>query len=62
MPIPALFFLGFWFLSQFGITDPGVAWEAHAAGFVFGAALTLPLRARLLQRIAALHRPTQYRF
>ncbi len=62
VPVPAMLFLGFWFLTQFGITDPGVAWEAHAAGFAFGALITVPLRPMLLQRIAALHRPNQYRF
>jgi membrane associated rhomboid family serine protease len=43
--IPALFFLGFWFVSQLfsGITSlgatnmGGVAWWAHIGGFVFGA-------------------------
>jgi membrane associated rhomboid family serine protease len=48
--ISAFFFLGFWFLMQFvqgalsaGIpADGGVAWWAHAGGFVVGAVL-LPL-------------------
>lgn len=44
--IPAIFFLGFWFLQQaissfasLGMTDTaggGVAYWAHAGGFVFG--------------------------
>lgn len=46
--IPALWFLGLWFLSQFVFASEGVAWEAHVAGFVFGALITLPLRSRLL--------------
>ncbi len=46
IPIPALFFLGFWFLFQLwaggsAITHPeaggGVAFFAHVGGFVFGA-------------------------
>ena len=50
--IPAVFFLGFWFLVQFlqgwltagagGSASGGVAWWAHIGGFVFGAAL-LPI-------------------
>jgi membrane associated rhomboid family serine protease len=62
VPVPAILFLGLWFLSQFGIEDPGIAWQAHAAGFVFGAVLALPLRNRLLHRVATLHQPTRYRF
>lgn len=48
--IPALFFLGLWFLSQFLLADQagGIAWEAHVAGFLFGALVTLPFRRRLL--------------
>jgi membrane associated rhomboid family serine protease len=47
--LPAIFFLGFWFLQQLafgaaGLTDPvgdagGVAYFAHIGGFVFGIAL-----------------------
>jgi membrane associated rhomboid family serine protease len=49
--LPAVIFLGFWFLSQFfsgvaGLVAPGqgggIAWWAHAGGFVAGAVL-LPL-------------------
>jgi len=57
VPIPALFFLGFWFLSQFAVADIGIAWEAHVGGFVFGAAITLLLRESLLRRVRALHTP-----
>ncbi len=48
--IPALFFLGFWFLFQFlsgslslAGEGGGVAWWAHIGGFVSGALLVLPL-------------------
>jgi membrane associated rhomboid family serine protease len=42
--IPALIFLGFWFISQLfsgwlalgGADMSGVAWWAHVGGFVFG--------------------------
>jgi membrane associated rhomboid family serine protease len=44
--IPAVFYLGFWFLSQvyYGITSlgaaaGGVAWWAHIGGFIFGVAM-----------------------
>jgi membrane associated rhomboid family serine protease len=46
--IPAVFFLGIWFLSQFFLVDASVAWQAHVAGFVFGALVALILRRRLL--------------
>jgi len=45
VPVPAVFFLGFWFLyelwqGEFSLTHPvaggGVAFFAHIAGFVFG--------------------------
>ena len=47
--IPAVFFLGIWFVSQFVLVDEtaGIAWEAHVAGFLFGMAVALPLRRRL---------------
>ncbi|MBV8160977.1 MAG: rhomboid family intramembrane serine protease, partial [Acidimicrobiia bacterium] len=49
--IPAVWLLLFWFVLQF-FTSPssGVAWVAHVGGFVFGAAVTLPLRNRLRPR------------
>jgi len=62
VPVPAIIFLGFWFLTQFGISDPGVAWEAHVVGFVFGVLITLPMRSMLLQRVAARHGPSAYGF
>lgn len=46
--IPAVFFLGLWFLSQFVLNSEGVAWEAHVGGFLFGVVVALPMRARLL--------------
>jgi membrane associated rhomboid family serine protease len=46
--VPAIVFLGIWFVSQFVFTDGSVAWEAHVVGFLFGAAITLPFRRRLL--------------
>lgn len=49
MPVPAVVFLGLWFVGQFLVTDQGVAWEAHAAGFAFGALLSLPFRNLLLR-------------
>ena len=50
--IPAVVFLGFWLVSQFFLAggDSGIAWEAHVAGFLFGAAVTLPFRGVLLRR------------
>jgi membrane associated rhomboid family serine protease len=53
--IPAVAFLGLWFLSQFLLVsgDSGIAWEAHVFGFVFGALLTLPFRRVLLGRTLA---------
>ena len=51
--VPAWVFLGFWFGSQFLITDNQVAWQAHVAGFLFGTLAALivrkPARARLSQ-------------
>lgn len=44
LPVPALIFIGLWFVLQFGIVDPGVAWEAHVFGFLAGFALALLLR------------------
>ena len=50
--IPAVFFLGFWFILQVisGTTSlgasAGVAWFAHIGGFVAGALLVFPFRRR----------------
>ncbi|MGB0439530.1 MAG: rhomboid family intramembrane serine protease, partial [Paracoccaceae bacterium] len=52
-PIPAWIMLGLWFALQLGnglISDPdlgGVAYWAHAGGFVVGLILTIPLFMRL---------------
>jgi len=62
VPIPAVLFLGIWFLSQFGLQDAAVAWQAHVGGFAFGVLLTLPLRTLLLRRIATLHSTMAGRF
>jgi membrane associated rhomboid family serine protease len=63
VPLPAFFFLGFWFVLQlweagFAVTQPaaggGVAFFAHVGGFLFGAATVYlvakrpPLRPRPL--------------
>ena len=53
--IPAVAFLGIWFLSQFALVgdDSGVAWQAHVAGFAFGALVAVVFRRRLLSRTLA---------
>ena len=51
VPLPAVLFLGIWFVAQFGLGGSNVAWEAHAGGFVFGVVMTLFLRRRLLARV-----------
>ncbi len=61
VPIPAIVFLGIWFVSQFGISDVSVAWEAHVAGFIFGVLVALALRSRLQRRVALLHATSRYR-
>jgi membrane associated rhomboid family serine protease len=55
LPVPAVIFLGLWFIGQFMLDQPGVAWEAHAAGFVIGMAVSLMLRGPLLRRVRRLH-------
>jgi len=51
--VPAALFLVFWFVAQFALIGgaSGVAWEAHVAGFLFGAAAALVLRRQLLARV-----------
>ena len=53
--IPAILFLGFWFLQQFfsgvgslgkGVAGGGVAWWAHIGGFVFGLVVGFFLRGK----------------
>jgi membrane associated rhomboid family serine protease len=50
--VPAIAFLGLWFLSQFALVgaESGIAWEAHVFGFLVGVLVTLPLRPLLLRR------------
>lgn len=55
VPVRAMVFLGIWFVAQFAFNDPSVAWEAHVAGFVLGAIVTLFLRRPLLARLERLH-------
>jgi membrane associated rhomboid family serine protease len=56
--VPAVVFIGFWFVGQFGV-DPAsnVAWEAHVAGFAFGVVIALLLRVPLLRRLEAHRTP-----
>lgn len=49
VPVPSVIFLGLWFVGQFGVAIPGVAWEAHVAGFLIGAGVALLFRRRLLR-------------
>jgi membrane associated rhomboid family serine protease len=44
--ISAKWLLGFWFVSQFILSEPGVAWAAHVGGFAFGVLAGLLWRAR----------------
>lgn len=54
IPVPAVIFLGLWFVGQFLIAAPGVAWESHAAGFVVGAVVAATFRGPLLARVRRL--------
>ena len=36
--VPAIFFLIFWFVSQFFVASPGIAYLAHIGGFLAGLA------------------------
>jgi membrane associated rhomboid family serine protease len=60
LPVPAVIFLGLWLVLQFAVTDPGVAWEAHVAGFLFGMAVSLLFRGPLLGRVRRVHRGRRY--
>lgn len=55
--VPAGAYLALWFFLQFAYQEPGVAWEAHVGGFIFGVLLTLPLRSMLLGHVQRLHQP-----
>jgi membrane associated rhomboid family serine protease len=50
--IPAVWFLGFWFLSQFFLLgqESNVAWQAHVSGFAFGVLVAFAFRRSLLER------------
>ncbi len=50
IPLPAALFLVIWLVAQFGLGGTDVAWEAHAGGFLVGAAISLFMRSRLLRR------------
>ncbi len=54
LAVPASVFLAIWFVSQFWIagSSPDVAWEAHVAGFIFGAVTALTMRRQLIDRLA----------
>lgn len=61
--IPAVIYLGIWFVSQIysGITSTGasgIAWWAHIGGFVFGLAMALVFKGR--QKIRAWYRDEYY--
>ena len=47
--LPAMLFLGIWFVSQFLLAgaESNIAWEAHVAGFAFGLVVALVARTRL---------------
>lgn len=36
LQLSAFIVLGLWFVYQFAVPQPGVAWQAHVGGFVFG--------------------------
>ena len=46
LQLSAFVVLGLWFLIQFLTEQPGVAWQAHAGGFILGAVLILILGGR----------------
>ena len=54
--LPASIFLAFWFLGQFALLGQvtGIAWEAHVAGFLFGALIAAVGRKPLLARVERL--------
>ena len=54
--LPAMLFLGIWFLSQFLLVGEAtnIAWQAHVAGFVFGVFVALIAR-RSLRRHSTAH-------
>ncbi|HEY7565570.1 MAG TPA: rhomboid family intramembrane serine protease [Acidimicrobiia bacterium] len=53
--LPAMLFLGIWFVSQFLLAgaESNIAWEAHVAGFGFGLVVALLGRRKLRQHSTA---------
>jgi len=56
--LPAMLFLGIWFVSQFLLVgeDTNIAWEAHVAGFVCGLFVALVARRWLKDHSTAIAR------
>ncbi len=54
--VSAAFFLVIWLVGQFLLvgSQAGIAWEAHVAGFIYGAVVTWVLRRGLVGRLADL--------
>ena len=52
--------LGVWFVSQFFVPGPGVAWAAHVGGFVAGAGLILLFPPRLSALTEPVARSREY--
>ncbi len=60
--LPAVMFLGLWFLMQFlGLGSPGVAWWAHILGFVAGFLLSFLAPSRVEPQPRAPARYVRYR-
>ncbi len=56
IPLPAMFFIGFWFVGQFFIgSESAIAWQAHVAGFIVGVGITLMMRSSLRRRLQSIH-------
>lgn len=60
--VPAIIFLGLWFVGQFSLADPNVAVEAHIVGFAVGVIVAVVLRSKLLKRVATLENASLRRF
>ncbi len=54
--VPAVVFLGFWFVGQFFVGDAAIAWTAHVGGFVVGALAALARRDHHRTRLGRLRR------
>ena len=57
--LSAWVFLGTWFGSQFFVGSGAIAWEAHVAGFLFGATVAVLLRSQASLRLAGLTAESQ---